>query len=182
MSKVVVQRDLNAADPFVLGEVKAHLRVTFDDDDDDIQAKARAAAAEFEQVAQMALLNQTIRVNILGGQIESVLRLPIGPVDQSATVSVTADGVVWTDYDLIAGHRPVLLFSDDLTGAWVERLVVEYTAGFGAAASDVPADIAEAVMDQTAIHFDGRSPMHRKDLSTSAHMMRIAARYRGVQV
>ncbi len=37
-------------------------------------------------------------------------------------------------------------------------------------------------MDQAALHYDGRSPMGAKSLTTSPHMARVAARYRGVQV
>jgi len=37
-------------------------------------------------------------------------------------------------------------------------------------------------MDQVALHYDGRSPMDAKSLTTSPHMARVAARYRGVQV
>ncbi|SIS93432.1 hypothetical protein SAMN05878426_1206 [Phaeovulum vinaykumarii] len=36
-------------------------------------------------------------------------------------------------------------------------------------------------MDQAALHYDGRSPMDAKALSTSPHMARVGARYRGVQ-
>lgn len=182
MSTVILRRDQNTTDPFAMSEVKSHLRVTHDDEDFDIHTKARTSALEFEQFAQMALLDQTIKVRYWRPLIDGVIRLPIGPVTEDATATVTADGVAWTGFDLIGGHRPVIFLPDNLIGCRVQRLVVEYTAGFGTDPGDIPADIAEAIMDQTALHFDARSPMGRKELTTSPHMMRIAARYRGVQV
>lgn len=179
---MIVLRQSSATAPFALDRVKAHLRVTHYDEDSDIEIKARTAALEFEQAAQMALLDQTIKVRLWRPRIEGVLRLPIGPVAEDATVTVTADGVAWTGFEVIAGNRPALFFPDSVIGAQVQRLVVEYTAGFGTTPDDIPDDIAEAVMDQAALHFDGRSPMDRRDLATSPHMMRIAARYRGVRV
>ncbi|WP_208353361.1 hypothetical protein [Pseudaestuariivita rosea] len=59
-------------------------------------------------------------------------------------------------------------------------MTVEYTAGFGLTTADIPADLSEALMDQAALHYDGRSPMDARGPSASPHIAWVSARYRGV--
>lgn len=109
------------------------------------------------------------------------LRLPIGPVADDDTPTVTIDGEAFTGFDFVGGIRPYIRWHSDYHGLTPSRMTIEYQAGFGAAASDIPDDLAQALMDQAALHYDGRSPMDAKSLTTSPHMQRIGARYRGVQ-
>ncbi|MEQ9257499.1 MAG: phage head-tail connector protein [Roseovarius sp.] len=182
--KMLVDRAGNAAQPFDLDALKAHLRVEDDSEDAAIQIIGRAAAAEIEQFAQVALLTQTITVTIFDPSptIGGGLRLPVGPVASDATLTVTIDGAALTAFDFAAGPRPYLRWQDEYFDLTPDQIVIEYEAGFGAAATDVPSDLAQALMDQAALHYDGRSPMDAKSLTTSPHMARIGARYRGVQL
>ncbi|MFC0161420.1 hypothetical protein CDZ97_07820 [Mameliella alba] len=181
MKVIATRTPVSASDPFDLDAVKDHLRVDFTDDDTGIGNMARTAAQEVEQVAQIALLTQTIRVVILDPGTDRILRLPIGPVADDAEVTVSIDGTSFTDFTLIGGIRALIRFGDTFDNLTPEQIAIEYPAGFGDSATDIPADLAQAIMDQTALHYDGRSPMDAKSLTTSPHMARIAARYRGVQ-
>lgn len=172
----------SAALPFVLDDVKAHIRVEDGEEDSAIQNMGLTAAAEIEQFAQVALLAQTIRVTVLAPDRGKGLRLPIGPVADDATLTVTIDGEPFTAFELVAGLRPYIHWQDAYHALTPERITIEYQAGFGADASSIPQDLAQALMDQAALHYDGRSPMDAKTLTTSPHMARIGARYRGVQV
>ncbi|MCB1349305.1 MAG: head-tail connector protein [Maritimibacter sp.] len=169
--------------PVTLAQAKAHMRVDHDEDDTAIESMVATAAAELEQFAHIALLTQTIRVTIFDPDMgPSWLRLPIGPADENSPPSVLVDGVAFTDFAFAGGNRPVIRWGE----TWSElseptRVTIEYYAGFGDTAADVPPDLAQAVMDQAALHYDGRSPMSRRELTTSPHMARIGARYRGVQ-
>lgn len=180
--KMLVHRTSDgAALPFDLDALKLHLRVADDAEDTAIQNIGETAAAEIEHFAQLALLTQTIRVTIFDPAKESGLRLPIGPADEDATPTVTLDGAAFTGFDFVSGNRPYLRWQDGYFELTSSRMTIEYQAGFGASASDIPPDLAQALMDQAALHYDGRSPMHAKSLTTSPHMARVGARYRGVQ-
>lgn len=167
--------------PFVLDDLKDHLRIADDAEDTAIGAIGSAAASEVEHFAQVALLTQTITLTAFDAPPDPYLRLPIGPVAQDHTPTVTIDGAAFTDFTFVAGIRPVIRWGATWRTQSPLVLKVEYTAGFGATAADIPADLAQAIMDQAALHYDGRSPMEAKALTMSPHMARIGARYRGVQ-
>lgn len=181
--KMLVHRTAGgAALPFVLDNLKLHLRVSDDAEDTAIQNIGETAAAEIEQFAQIALLTQTVRVTIFRPTDSGGLSLPIGPVADEDVPTVTIDGEAFTAFDFIGGNRPYIRWLAEYDNLEHSRVTIEYQAGFGATASDVPSDLAQALMDQAALHYDGRSPMEAKSLTTSPHMARVGARYRGVQV
>ena len=182
MKMLVHRTDASAAAPFDLEPIKTYLRVTHSDEDIAITQMAWTAAREIEHFAQIALLNQTIRVTIFDPRHEYALNLPIGPVSEGDNPTVTIDGEPFTGFEFVSGHRPYLRWLASHYELYPGRTVVEYQAGFGATDYDIPHDLAQAIMDQTALHYDGRSPMDAKSLTTSPHMARVGARYRGVQV
>lgn len=180
---MLVQRAAGSNElPFALEDLKAHLRVDFEDDDAAIIDIGKTAAAEIEQFAQIALLSQTVTVTLIGPDLaDGFMRLPIGPVFDGGELQVTADGVGLETMLILSGLRPVLYWMDDLNNLAPHQVTISYRAGFGELASHVPSDLAQALKDQAALHYDGRSPMDAKSLTTSPHMARIGARYRGVQ-
>lgn len=180
--RVIIDRTpISTALPFDLANQKTHIRMEGPDSDLEITNMGRAAAAELEQFAQIALLTQTIRVTVLSPWPEAGRRLPIGPVATGHRPTVTVNGVAYTSFEFVDGNRPYILWDGLYHRLLPQRVVIEYQAGFGASAEDIPADLAHAIMDQTALYFDGRSPMDARSLTTSPHMARIGAKYRGVQ-
>ncbi len=180
--KMLVHRTAGGVQPFYLDHLKSHLRIDGFWEDAAITTIGMTAAAEIEQFAQIALLTQTIRVTILHPASDYGLHLPIGPMLDDQVPTVTIDGQPFTDFDHETGTRPYLLWGEGYWSLTPRRIVIEYQAGFGATPADVPHDLAQALMDQAALHYDGRSPMDAKSLTTSPHMARVGARYRGVQV
>lgn len=180
--KMLTQRfPSGAALPFDLEKLKLHIRVCDNFEDGAITNIALTAAAELEQFAQIALLSQTIRVTIFDIGCCDGLDLPIGPVADADTPTVTINGSPFTDFDFVGGIRPHIRWQSAYFNLAPSHIVIEYQAGFGAVAADIPADLSQALMDQAALHYDGRSPMDAKSLTTSPHMARVGARYRGVQ-
>ena len=173
--------------PFRLSDVKAHLRVIHSEEDAAIAAMAWTAAAEIEHFAQIALIDQMIRVTIFDpSPTASMISLPIGPARADTVATVLVDGLALavTDFELVPGHRPFLhlkagFFDRDPIPA---RMSIEYIAGFGGTAAAIPRDLAQAIADQAAVHFDNRAPNDARALTTSPHMQRIGARYRGVKI
>lgn len=167
--------------PFDTERLANHLRV--DITEPNLQDYGRAAAGDLEQFAQIALLHQTIRATIVEVNfLQSGLRLPIGPVLDEELVTVTFDGVAFTDFTVTTGNSPHLQWGPTFWDLSPSRIVIDYQAGFGSSETDIPPDLSQAILDQAALHFDGRSPMDAKSLTSSPHMARVGARYRGVRV
>jgi uncharacterized phiE125 gp8 family phage protein len=184
--KVIVNRTpLGDAEPVLLADLRGFVRLidSAGEFDAELVPMARAAAAEIEHFAQIALLMQSIRVEVINPDAgQHAFALPIGPVASDASVSVTIDGAAFDGFILVHGNRPALIWDSAYSALTPKRLTVEYPAGFGVTAADIPADLTQALLDQTALHFYGRSPMDARELSASPHMARIGARYRGVQL
>ena len=185
VSMHITRAPLSTDDPFILDDVKAHARISFDDNDPGVILMARTAAREIEAHCALALLTQIITVTFTDWGC--VVPLPIGPLDVVAlddhpiTVQTReADGslITWPQgWWVDAGRYPVLHL-DAVDG---DSLVVSYPAGFGLTASSIPADLQLAIMDQAAAYFDQRGPIDApQGLSLAAS--RIAARYRRVAV
>lgn len=181
MKMLVNRTAIGTAQPFDLEDLKAHLRVNDTADDTAITIIGQTAAAETEHFTQTALLTTTIRVTIFDPDHSAGLDLPIGPVISAEVPTVTIDGDAFTGFDFVTGIRPYIRWHASYHSLTPHLMLIEYQAGFGAAASDIPQDLAQAIMDQAALHYDGRSPMDARSLTTSPHMARVGARYRGVR-
>lgn len=165
-------------DPFDVEAVMVHCRL----EDDPLALgeatrQAQAAALELESYAALALLDQTIRVTLDGWPRKATLALPIAPMLDPMSVTVLVDAEPFVDFAVTSGLRPEIR----LTGARpCGVVVIEYQAGFGSLAADIPADLALAIMDQTATFYDNRGAGEGKTNGMSPHAARIAARYRRV--
>jgi len=177
---MIIQRTpLTTALPFDLAEVKEYSRLDANSPEFDAEMSrmASAAAAGLEAYAQLALLHQTITVTLERGPALSVFHLPIAPLIDAMPVIVTVDGSAFDAFAVINGLRPVILFTD---GRPCGLVVIEYRAGFGATAAEMPPDIANAISDQACTLFDTTGAADGKITVMSHQMARIAARYRRV--
>jgi hypothetical protein len=174
---IVSRTPISTAAPFDLPAVKAHLRIDRPDDDDALEAMARAVVAELEGYAQLALLDQAINVNLPAWPSLDDWPLPVAPLLDPASVSITVGGTPFGEFGVVPGLRPVLY----PTGIIPEgRVVIGYTAGFGPSWADIPADLRLAILDQVAAACDWRGNPELSGTGLSPHTARIAARYRRV--
>lgn len=138
-----------------------------------------AAAGELENFAQVALLNQEIKVTLEDWPRASRFDLPIIPMLDPLSLTITVDGEAFEEFAVMSGLRPAVR----LTGTRpCGLIVVSYEAGFGEAYTDIPADLVHAVMDQAAAYFEMRGTGDGKTNGMSPHAARIAARYRRVSL
>lgn len=180
--KMLVSRTSEiGAPPFQLEDLQRHLRVRAGRDDSAIFDMGMTAAADIEHVAQVALFIQTIKVTIFSPPQDAGLNLPIGPVADEDLPTVFIDGAAFTAFDFAGGQRPYIRWQDDFFNLSPGQLTISYQAGFGSECTDIPFDLRQAIMDQTAVYYDARGPVDTRMATTSPHMSRIAARYRGVQ-
>jgi hypothetical protein len=179
--KMIVNREpIGTGDPFKLADVQEGLRAGDPEFASEVHRIARAAALDVEGFMQIALLTQTIRVMIFDPVQQYSTRLPIGPVAQDDVPTVTIDGDAFTDFEFEGGNRPSIRWLAPYYELTPTRMLITYIAGFGGTADSIPHDLARALIDQAALIFDGRSPMDGKSLTSSPHLARIGARYRGV--
>ncbi len=169
-----------------LAEVRDFIRVSGDYEDSQISEMIAAAAYELEQAAGLALLEQEIRVTLEGWPDLGRLALPIAPALRDETLTATADDEPIAAA-LITGLRPSVKLTRPAGLAAVPRVVITYTAGFGATAEAIPPDLRHAIRDQVALAFDGRGQSAheaRRDLrglsATSYAFQRAVGRYRRV--
>lgn len=181
--KMIVQRTpISTNTPFSLSEIKEYTWITGNDTDASLEKMAWEAVAEVESFAQIALLRQTIRLTIFDGVLGDGLSLPVGPMLDGAPLTVTLDGTATTAFDVVPGNRPYLSWETALRGGAHRRMVIEYDAGFGDEASDVPEDLGQAIIDQAYMIYDGRSIDEVLSRRRSMQLARVAARYRGVSL
>lgn len=142
---------------------------------------AAAAAREIEDYCGIALLSQTVTVTT-DEWPGKIIDLPVGPVQSGAVATVSAieaNGTttpVATGFWLEGGRYPRLHWPDTEPAS---RLRITYIAGYGAAHSALPADLAHAVLDQ-AVHLFGTSGSEAGKSGLGLAAARIAARYRRV--
>lgn len=138
---------------------------------------AVAATHEAEDFAEIALLSQPVRVTLDRWPRALSFRLPIGPLLDWTSVTVTADGQPFEAFSTTTGNRPELRATARPPG----RIVIEYVAGYGATLHDIPVDLRHAIMDQAAAYFMARGPGDPKRQALSPHFARIIGRRRGVR-
>lgn len=159
-----------------LTDAKQWARVDGDDEDADFVRMIDAVAREAEDYAQIALLDQTIRI-LLPRWPRGHVRLPIVPILDRTSISVTINTQPWPDVALDGGARPLLMICGNPPPGVV---VIEYRAGFGALPEAIPADIVQAMLDQVAVYYDTRGAVDAKAVTISPQFTRILGRYRGV--
>lgn len=159
-----------ATDPITLDALKLHARVDTDDEDDGLQLMGRTSAHEVEAYCDIALLRQTIVVQVEAGD---PVTLPVGPLAPDAVVTIDDEPVIGA---VTEGRYPVLTFPAGITGT----VTVSYTAGYGDAADDIPHDLQFAIIDHASRLYDMRGADEgQQGLSIAA--ARICARYRRVR-
>jgi uncharacterized phiE125 gp8 family phage protein len=175
---MIIQRtSVSSALPINVADVARHGRFEESFFAIEAQGLSLAAVREFEDFAQVALLDQTISVTIEGPIRCAMLALPIAPLIDPLSVVVTVDGAPFEGFAVITGLRPAIRFTNEKPGGLV---FITYLAGFGSTAYAVPSDIRHAIADQASALFDTRGPGDGKSNGMSPHMARIAARYRRV--
>ena len=180
--KMQVERlTIPASRAVTTADAKDYMRVDLADEDALIDELIESAEQEIEQYAGIALLTQTARATYQGWPDlnTSCLSLPVGPVQDDATVSVTVDGVAFTAFTLSAGRYPALTFTEfDLAVLADALIVVDYSAGWGDAGTAVPPDLLTAVKEQVLRLYDMRGGLGlaRHQSAMSPHAQRLAQR------
>ena len=158
-----------ASEPVSLADTKSFLRIDGADDDILVSSLITAARIYIETTTAKILLLQNWSLFKDKWPSSGVLHLPLSPVqsidevrlynlDESHSVLDVSEYAK----DLISTQPRIKLLSQHLSqspSAPLNHIEVQFTAGFGAAESDVPADLRQALLMLAAHWYEQREPV-----------------------
>ncbi|WP_116652871.1 head-tail connector protein [Pelagibacterium sediminicola] len=180
-----------AQEPVSLVQAKAHLRVDDDAEDGLIESLITAARVHIEGVTGRALLEQSWRLVRDDWPANGIVMLPVGPVqslDEIRTYDEHGEPhIIDTEGALLDGHGiPPRVVLPGNRPSIRERLGVEidYTAGYGKAPEDVPADLIQALLTLVAYWYENRDAVLAVGAAgiIPSGFDRILASYRRVRI
>lgn len=155
-----------AVEPVSLAEAKAHLRVDLDDEDVLIAGLIAAARVHLETRLGRALVTQGWQLWLDRPQLAAVVTLPLAPVQAVTAVTVFDDGGQETTLDparyaLDSVSEPArLIFTAGVPSVRRYRgLRIDFAAGYGPAAADVPPPLRQAIRLLVAHWYEEREPV-----------------------
>ena len=168
--------DAPATTPVTLAEVKAQLRIDHTDEDGLLDRLIAVATAYVD--VQGALGHAIIEqkwAQWLGPNPSQAVKLILGPVSGvNAVKYYDADGVLQTDtlgnYEVIGTQfasyvQPADGFTWPTTQQRADAIRIEYTIGYGDAASDIPATIRQALLLLIGHWYENREQTAGDELS-----------------
>jgi uncharacterized phiE125 gp8 family phage protein len=165
----LVEKTAPGVEPVTTAELKAHLRVTSADEDTLVASIGKAARVACEVYQRRSYVDTvwTLWLDVFPAGRE--ITLPRSPVSEVASVKFydtgdTEDTVDSSDYILDDTSEPARIVLRD-GASWpattlrtAKGVAVEFTAGYGAAAADVPDRWKHAIKLLTAHLFENREP------------------------
>jgi uncharacterized phiE125 gp8 family phage protein/SPP1 family predicted phage head-tail adaptor len=152
----LLQRSIAPAiEPVSLAEVKIYLRITHAHEDAILADMIKAARLIAEEQTGKSLITQGWNITYDGAPPQRVF-LPYGPIQSISNVVVYLDDasshiIAPTHYTLSA--RKELVFYQIPSG---QRVEIDYVAGYGDAAEDVPASLRQALLLHIAYLYEHR--------------------------
>lgn len=152
-------------EPVSLALAKQHVRLEQDEDFDDATLAAYIAAARrwTEGHARRSWINRTMGYALDQWPDEKFIVLPYGPVSSILSLTYTDEDDV--EHTVPAGDYYLAPRTDRLIlkQAWppaalraAEAIEVQYVAGYGPAASDVPAEVVQAMLLLVGAYYENR--------------------------
>jgi uncharacterized phiE125 gp8 family phage protein len=154
-----------AAEPITLAEAKTYLRIDHDDEDGEITALIAAARAQIENATRRALITQSWRVTRDCWPVDGRLVLMPAPAQALTAARIvrldnSAQGIDVSLFTLDKAAAPAVLgFSPGtlpLSDRPLAGIEIDFSAGYGDAAEDVPAPLRQAIKLLLAHWYENR--------------------------
>ncbi|GGB50966.1 hypothetical protein GCM10011316_23790 [Roseibium aquae] len=153
-----------SAEPVSLSEMKAQLRLVSDAEDGLVTGLIASARQYVERTTRRALITQGWRLYLDNWPPGRVVRLPLAPVRSIGQILVfgedgTGHVLPGDAYTLDRSSDPARLRVRPGAGPSTGALMgveIDFTAGYGDGASDVPADLRQAIRLLAAHWFEHR--------------------------
>lgn len=152
-----------ASEPVSRANAKAFLKVEHDDEDTLIDTLIAAARLHVEAATRRVLVAQGWRLVLDGWPPRRLIELPLSPVVSIDSVTVydaggnpaILDASAWVADPLSTPAR-LLVREAVAPSAAFNGIEIDFTAGYGEAAEDVPAPLAQAVLQLVAHWYEVR--------------------------
>ncbi|MTI43694.1 putative phiE125 gp8 family phage protein [Roseibium hamelinense] len=162
-----------AIEPVSLAEMKAHLRLTTGTEDDVVSGLIKAAREHVEQTTRRVLISQIWRLYLDDwppGRIVQLHLSPVSAIQQILLYRLDGTPVILdpADYALQRGAEPPRVkvsLGSGIPSAELAGIEVDFTAGYGPAANDVPAPLRQAVKLLAAHWFESREAASEQDFA-----------------
>ena len=157
-----------AVEPISIAEAKAHARIDTADEDAIVASLITTSRLTIEAALGLGLVSQDWRIRLDAVPRSGVIDLPMRPLNAVLAVRVrdAAGGAVTlsaSDYEVDAVSVPPRIALSPtvgvLPGVRLGGLEIDATVGYGAAATDVPAPIRQALLMLVAHWYEHREPV-----------------------
>lgn len=153
-----------AIEPVSLAEAKTYCRIDGEDEDGLVATLVAAARIHVEGLTARALIAQSWRVVLDRWPPGGAVRLPVGPAMSLTGISAYDDAAAEHELDLgqfsLEPRGARMLLPRTVAGMPTLRarqgIEIDYVAGYGADAQDVPSDLRQAVLTLVAYWFENR--------------------------
>jgi uncharacterized phiE125 gp8 family phage protein len=155
-----------ASEPVTLAEAKAFLRIGDDAEDGFIATLITAARLHIEGVTGRALIEQSWRVVLDVWPANRRVTLPVGPLSSLTAIRAydeagTPATIALAQFQPETAANPARVFLPSFIAGMPllrERagIEIDYVAGYGTAAADVPADLKHALLTLIGYWFEHR--------------------------
>ena len=146
-------------DPVTVDEAKTFCRIDVSEDDTLIASLIKAARQASESYTGRAYITQTL---VLATQCNSMgqILLPRPPYGAVVSVQALQDNATWSTLTLTTDYYVATIGDSGLIALNMPSLTtqyqVEYTAGYGAAATSVPDALKQAILMRVASMYENR--------------------------
>ncbi len=164
-----------AAEPLALDEVKLHLRLDHTEEDALLGSLITTSRQQIEAALGLALITQQWRWQAdcwpTGGIVELMTR-PVQTVDQVVVRDDAGIGAVIDAGDYVVDRFGATARVASKSGRWptpalaIGGIEIDFTAGYGAAAVDVPEPIRQALKLLVAHWYEVREPVNIGSMAT----------------
>lgn len=174
-----------ALEPVTLTTAKAHLREVGTDQDDLIAIYIEAARRHVEQSTGARCITQAWRL-VLDEFPAEGLPLPGYPLIAVQSIAYidpagAAQTITLADLIVDTASRPGIIYKPDGWPATKDRegvVTIDYTVGFGAASTDVPADLRNAILLLIGDLFENRQGQQKETLADNPAVTSLLWPYR----
>lgn len=172
------------AEPLMLAEIKAHLRIDGTDEDGLLAGLVRIAREHLERATGLALISQGWRLYLDCWPQSGVLEISRGPllaVDAIRAFDELGEEseVALTGHVLDGARRPARLWLRESPAARqaINGVEVDFTAGFGESGAEVPDTLKRAMLLHAAhmFEFRGAVPIEMQPASVPEGYDRLVA-------
>jgi uncharacterized phiE125 gp8 family phage protein len=158
-----------AAEPVTYAEAKLFLRLNNDDEQTYVESAIKAAREAAENYTRRSFITRTLEMTV-PGWVSTDVYLPHGPISAITEVKTKeqdgTEAVIGATVYYLSADREYICFETVLAS---HKIIITYTAGYGASAANIPAAIKQGILSHVANMYDIRTDLALPKISESLY-------------